>query len=423
MWHETNAQNDGIIRRDTRFPADAAEWILSGPHFFVGNPMFQTPRATCTQNSHYDALDLEALPKDYLPRTNYVPACDPDTYRAEIPEVPWIEEGAKRPHKVTSYFRIAYRAMIGPAAERSLTCGLYPPGPGHINGVRTYAFRQVGNLIAAYSQHISLPYDFIVKTTGRQNLHQVLDELAFLPELGQWPEVVVRALGLSCITESYREIWRQCWRPDFKLDNWAIERCQGSATVNWLPETYFRNLTSDWERDCTLRSDYARRQALLEIDVLVAQAKGLTLDELLTIYRVQFPVMRQYEAETFYDNLGRIVFTPSKNLSGTGLPRVARKQDLANGIFYGVRSGDWREDGIALGWEDIRDMDEGVVTKTFWDDTLPDGPHQRTIEYHAPFFRPEREKDYEVAWRIFEECFGQAGEAEIEESQTVSREG
>lgn len=66
----------------------------------------------------------------------------------------------------------------------------------------------------------------------------------------------------------------------------------------------------------------------MEIDVLVAQALGLTLEELLTIYRVQFPVMRQYEADTWYDQNGRIIFTPSKGLVGVGLPRTARKADL-----------------------------------------------------------------------------------------------
>ena len=43
MWHETGAQRKGTIRKETRFVDDASEWILSGPHIFVGNPFFQTP--------------------------------------------------------------------------------------------------------------------------------------------------------------------------------------------------------------------------------------------------------------------------------------------------------------------------------------------------------------------------------------------
>lgn len=49
----------------------------------------------------------------------------------------------------------------------------------------------------------------------------------------------------------------------------------------------------------------------------------------------------------------------------------------------------------------MRSLDSGVVTKTFWDDTLPGGPHERTIEFVAPFFRPDREEDYRIAWEHF----------------------
>lgn len=48
MWHETNAQKDGTIKRETRFPRDTVEWILSGPHFYVATPLNKTPRRSAT---------------------------------------------------------------------------------------------------------------------------------------------------------------------------------------------------------------------------------------------------------------------------------------------------------------------------------------------------------------------------------------
>lgn len=103
-----------------------------------------------------------------------------------------------------------------------------------------------------------------------------------------------------------------------------------------------------------------------------------------------------------HDQNGCIVFIPSKGLVGVGLPRKAKPAELKEGTHYSIESPERTDYGIALGWEDIKEMQEGVVRKTYEDDTLPDGPWETTVEYKAPFFRPDREEDYRVAWGIFE---------------------
>ncbi len=128
----------------------------------------------------------------------------------------------------------------------------------------------------------------------------------------------------------------------------------------------------------------AARTALVEIDVLVAMALGLTLDQLNTIYRVQFPVMRAYEPDTWYDQNGRIVFTASKGLSGVGLDRNAKRGDDNPGW------NDVRQYAGEPGWE---------VEKEFMDDTLPGGPRKKKIVYQTPFIRHDREADYHRVWR------------------------
>jgi len=141
-------------------------------------------------------------------------------------------------------------------------------------------------------------------------------------------------------------------------------------------------MTNIWDWEYPFRSDFERRQCLIELDVLSSIALGLSLTELQTIYRIQFPVLKSYEKDTWFDQNGRIIFTCSKGLPGVGFSRPE--------------------------WNQIKDIQSGTVERTITDDTIPGGPVERTITYEAPFDRCDREEDYRIAWAEFEKRLGKS---------------
>jgi hypothetical protein len=116
---------------------------------------------------------------------------------------------------------------------------------------------------------------------------------------------------------------------------------------------------------------------LVEIDVITAMALGLTLEELILIYNVQFPVLQQNEDDTWYDTKGNIVFTCSKGLVGVGVDRPV--------------------------WETIRHLKAGETFEhTITKSELYKG---KIVTYHAPFDKCDRVEDYKLAWEWFENIF------------------
>ena len=439
MWHETNQQQDGtIVRhsdRSTQFATAPDTWVLSGPHFFLANPFNKTPRSICAGNKQYDPLDLETLPDDYLPRSNYRPIEDRFEYARRMPQVSWSElETLTLPwnqltaeektehlsqqghpvsvqrfrHKlVTEFFRVLNREMIGSSAERTLIATLIPPGVGHVNTALGHAFKSHSEMLGLLAFSQSIPSDYFVKSTGLGHAYASLIAQLPIPQ-ALTSDIAVRTLALNCLTTHYAPLWSELWST---LEKSALAGRHPFTTQTWsqpdnlrLPQNFFAKLTPAWQRHNALRSDYARRMALVEIDVLVAQALGLTLDELILIYRVQFPVMQGYERDTWYDITGRIVFTNSKGLVGVGLPRKGSRTTPKCRIE--TPDGKVREG--TFGWEDLyKDgqslvPDGSVVTQWVEDDTLPTGKYLKERRWTAPFALANREADYRVAWGFFE---------------------
>ena len=399
MFDETYAQQDGTINRrsstDHNFPISPEDWVLSGPHFYWANPYMKTPRKICTEKGHYDIINLETLPDDYLPRTSYQPMANKVEYFRRIPCVNWTLNGESENRRVTDFYRLTFRNLISQGAEKGLVATLSCPGPAHVNAVQSVCFKDKTTLLSACAISFSMVADFYIKSSGRSGLY---GSWTFLPHMAEDKLLSSRVLALSCLTTYYASLWEEVFQLAFTDQRWS------QPDNPRLPQDFWQDLTRDWTRHSALRSDYSRRMALVEIDVLVAQVLGLTLDELLLIYRVQFPVMQGYERDTWYDIHGRIVFTISKGLVGVGLPRKGGRTTPKTRI---TTPDGTTKDGNH-GWEDIyKDgkflvPDGAIVEMTITDDTLPGGPRQVTRSFKAPFARANREEDYTVAWEFFQ---------------------
>ena len=367
IWHETNAQKDGTIRRNIHFPDKPENMICSGPHIGLANPCFKASRTICKLNSDYDNVDLNYISNDYLQRVNYEPGCLFNEYKTKYPK---SNDG----REIIDNYRVWWRCMLNQSGERTMIPALIPPRVGHINLIYEFDAFDEMNVITA-SAFASLPFDFYIKLTGQANAR--FNTIAGLPYLAgnKFTDAIkLRGLLLNCLTSYYSDIWKEMFIPEYMEEAWAKE----DPILN---NDRFRNLSPNWTRETPSRNDYERRELLIELDVLVAMALGMNIEQLITIYRIQFPVLKSYEEDTWYDKNGRIVFTNNRSLNGVGLSRSE--------------------------FEAIKNMHSGTHNQTLVDDTLPNGPIERIIKYEAPFIKCDRIQDYEEVWQNFEKRFSQ----------------
>ena len=366
-WNETASQNDGTIKRRTAF-RPLEEMIIQGPLFYVGNPFYKTPKKVCNTNRAYDPINLERIPENYTPRTNYGPAVPTAEYRRRMTKSSW---DSSKNH--VEFYRFAFRMMTQPHPERSLVGAIIPPGVSHVNSVGSIAFETDEALLNSACLLESVILDFFVKASGMINIFDTDIERFPYRKLGK--QALMRQLKLCCLTESYAPLWERVVKEPEVMD-WSSQHICLSSDVNL-------KLEQKWSKQSALRADYPRRQALVELDVLVAREFLLTLEQLIEIFRIYFPVLQKNEAGTWYDQSGRIVWTCSKGISGVGYLNEKGKSP-------GLKE-----------WESILESNPAELVCDAIDDTLPDGPHTIERRFIAPFFKCDRVEDYKRAWAHF----------------------
>jgi hypothetical protein len=340
-FHESGSKKEGLI--DYNLPKEDGsvfrpeKWndvILKGPQLGLANPLFKQPSQGGGETLGLNHL---VIPDDAVPETEYVRVATPEEYaekqdlwldRGGLAELRASEEAAVEAKRAlaeargvpedeigdddvdryfvgrstrayTTFYRVAWRMMIAPDTERSLYEAVIPPGPAHIHGMRSMYVgdNRMTALIAGF--WASIPVDYLLRTTRVRNLDVAQAGRLPIPSVKHplASALLLRTMRLNCLTEHYAALWSEMYDPTWPgYESWARE---------WPQLEPLHDVGPEWARSSALRTERARRAALVELDALVAVWLGVGADALIAMYKARFPIMQDFDAVTWFDTEGR----------------------------------------------------------------------------------------------------------------------
>ncbi|MFF5199432.1 class I SAM-dependent DNA methyltransferase [Micromonospora parva] len=215
-YHESGARQAGFIRHQVSRPESLDRAVLQGSHFTIATPFSKEPHDPFRSPKDWVKWDLERLPVDIVPRTAY--EISVAELKSRSGQDTWGEG------KYSSYFRLAWRALIPIGNERSLFAALVPPGPAHVHAIRSMALGSDRETALAAGFWASLPLDYLLRITGRAYL-DVSDALMMPNPSTSHPlasGLLYRILRLNCLTAAYASLWDQLFEPDWEKEAWAV---------------------------------------------------------------------------------------------------------------------------------------------------------------------------------------------------------
>lgn len=291
-WDEAAARREGYIEVHSVVPSSWQDCILQGPHLSVSNPLFKEPNNEAKSRQDYRDIDLEAISATFIPRMNYRPGLPAEEYLSHYPR---FGSGPS-----SEPYRVAWRRMADSATVRTLHAALVPPGACHLSTVPSATMQTLTDTVVACGIWSSIPLDFLVKVGGSDVTQSVVQHFPHVRGHPLESRLLLRTLRLNCVTQAYALLWAELYDGAWQQDSWVPH-----IGVDYRERSQLETVGPKWEWTTPLRRVADRRQALVEIDAIVAIMLGITAEELVTIYRTQFPVLQKYEREALYDANGR----------------------------------------------------------------------------------------------------------------------